>query len=419
MNDRDWIWEDPDWTNFKYDSKALDKVITKFDFNNQITLTNSILFENSEDDEFVVEIQGLEAIKTSEIEGEIYQLPQIINSIRSGFNILANTHKEKNSQSLEERRSSVSAMMVDLYKNFQNPLGEDTLNGWNTMLTSGKKGASNEQVGHYREYEQAMEIGSGEAGSKPHYVAPPSSVVRDQMDGFIKWFNDTGKEGKAPLHPLIRSALAHLYFVSIHPYDDGNGRIARALSVKAISEANEEPTLISLSHAISENKNDYYEALKAANHDVGKWLEYFCNMAIRAQEITKIKLYQTAVVRTVHKQHEDALNVEQVNAIGRLVSGDGVKKEGVISVKEYTNVNIDTLRARAKLENKPFKEIAQNDISELIELGLLTKSKRQDCEKYVFVYPTTHGVSAVKTSTVRSDDPPYQKKEMRAQRVSV
>lgn len=392
----DWIWEDPEWTDFQFDRSALDKIITAFDFNNQITLSNSILFENSEDDEFVVEIQGLEAIKTSEIEGETYDLPEIIHSLRSGFNILANTEKENGNQSMEKRRQSVSAMMVDLYKNFRRPLTEKTMNHWNSLLTISETG-DNRYVGRYRDYAEQMSVGNACPGSKPDFIAPPSSDVPRQMANFIEWFNDTGKDGKNPLHPLIRSALAHLYFVTIHPYDDGNGRIARALSVKVISEANKEPTLISLSHAISDDKGEYYKALQQAQRhgNVDAWLQYFCQTAVKAQEITKAKLYQTAVKRTVLQKYEGRLNTEQIAGLDAVITGKGVKQEGIISVKEYVNRNIESLRVRARQEDKSFKEIAQEDIQKLVRLGLLKKSKRNDCEKFVFKFPTIHGITQV------------------------
>lgn len=389
-----WIWERDTWPNFDFDRSRLDRLLTKFDFNNQISLKNSILFENSSDDEFVVNIQGLEAIKTSEIEGEIYELPAIINSIRSGFNILADTSKEANSQSLLERRKSVSSMMVDLYRHYQKPLSAQTLHHWNSLLTHDES-AITSYAGKYRDYAQDMEIGSGSPGSTPDYVAPPSAQVPQEMEKFIEWYNDTGPDSKNKLHPLIRAGLAHLYFVTIHPYDDGNGRIARALSVKAISEGNGEPTLISLSHAISDDKNAYYKALQAASrhNDINAWLEYFCDAAIRAQEITKDKLYQTAVIRTINNAHGDTLNECQKNAIEGLVSGTGTKKQGILSVAEYIEINKTQMRERAKAENKPFKDIARQDIAQLVKLKILKKSTKSEGERFLVIYPKTPGIS--------------------------
>lgn len=407
-----WIWENPNWADFKYNLSKLNDIILLFDFNNQITLRNSILFENSEDDEFVVEIQGIEAIKTSEIEGETYQLPEIIGSIRSGFNILANTDHEKNSQSLQERRKSVSAMMVDLYKHFKESLKEDTLHYWNILLTE-KHDGQNKHSGKYRTYTDEMMVGNGTPGSEPDFIAPKSVVVEEEMKRFVEWFNATGASN---MHPLIRAGLAHLYFVTIHPYDDGNGRIARALSIKAISEANKEPTLISLSHAISEDKAAYYKALQQAqkDHNVDAWLEYFCKTAVRAQDITKAKLYQTAVKRTILNKHESSLNSDQIRAIESIISGEGIKSEGVISIKEYVNVNIDSMRQRAKDADKPFKEIAADDIEGLLKLKIITKSKRKDCEKFVMLYPTTHGISAYKTRVGNTRQADIKPKDMKA-----
>lgn len=401
-NTTTWLWETSDWGVFSFDRSKLDRTLSKFDFNNQISLSNSILFENSEDDEFVVNIQGLEALKTSEIEGEIYELPQIINSLKSGFHLIANTAKEENSESLQKRRKSVSSMMVDLYKHFKSPLSHETLHKWNTMLV----GEDDVYAGDYRKYAQDMTVGSGLPGEEASYIAPPSRMVEDEMENFINWYNDTGPDGKNPLHSVIRAGLAHLYFVAIHPYDDGNGRIARALASKAISEANGEPTLISLSHAISDSRGEYYDALQKAtkDHDIDAWLDYFCKTCIRAQEITKVKLYHAAVVRTIQAKHADNLNEHQMNAIRGMMEGGKTKKDGILSVSEYIQMNKPDIQDRAKQANKSFKEIAQEDIQQLVKLKILKKSSQSEGERYIMVYPTIPGICQAKNLPDASND---------------
>lgn len=392
-----WIWEHDNWTDFQYDENRLRRALTRFDFNNQISLRDNIMFDNAESDDFVVTIQGLEAIKTSEIEGEVYQLPQIINSIRSGFNILANTGAEENSETRQKRRKSISDMMVSLYRNFDQPLTEDLLNSWNSMLTH-KDNGENSYSGVYRPYEETMEIGNGAPGTPPCYIAPPMASVKPEMDKFIQWFNDTSPKGNNPMHPVIRAGLAHLYFVAIHPYDDGNGRIARALAVKCVSETNGEPTLVSLSHAISDSSKEYYAALEKATKDgdINAWLEYFSETVVKGQEITKRKLCNAAIAKTIFTEHASDLNESQKNTITSMLEGKDTKKEGILSVAEYIQQNKTDIQQRAKTENKPFKTIAKDDIDELVKLKIVRRSKEIEAERYVLIYPRSQGIEELR-----------------------
>lgn len=386
-----WIWQRPDWPHFDYDERQLFELLKKFDFNNQISLRDNIMFENSETDEFVVSIQGIEALKTSEIEGENYDLSSLKNSFKIHASIMSKDGIPSGNHNHSNRRKSISALMLSLYKDFAEPLDNETLHKWNRMLI--EKGGNNKHSGHYRDYAQAMQIRSSTNLDKVEFEAPPSDTIEHEMNEFIKWYNDTGPDGTIEMHPVIRAGLAHLHFVAIHPYDDGNGRIARALAVKVISEHNNEPTLISLSHAIADNKSAYYDALTSATKhgDIDAWLKYFCETAVKAQEITKAKLYQAAVVKTHGDRHD--LNEYQKNAINHVIEGRCKKGISSLTVSDYVQINKPKIQERARNENEGLMDIARKDLEDLRKKKVFKLSEKEGKPRYILVYPRTPGIS--------------------------
>ena len=141
----------------------------------------------------------------------------------------------------------IAEMMVDLYRNFASPLTEAMLFCWHQMLMEGDRTIG--VVGGYRRHEDPMQVVSGPDYKRVvHFEAPPSSRVAAEMASFISWFNDTGSGGRRSLPPLTRAGLAHLYFVSVHPFEDGNGRIARAIAERALAQALGRPSQIGRAH---------------------------------------------------------------------------------------------------------------------------------------------------------------------------
>ena len=140
-------------------------------------------------------------------------------------------------------------MMVALNRSFAEPLTREMLFSWHRMLFGERGGLRN--IGRYRRGGEPMEIVSGAIHDpRVHFVAPPSSTVPTEMARFIKWFNRTASEGSEPLPALTRAGIAHLYFESIHPFEDGNGRIGRAIAEKALAQNFGQPTLTALAATI-------------------------------------------------------------------------------------------------------------------------------------------------------------------------
>jgi hypothetical protein len=162
------------------------------------------------------------------------------------------------------REQGVAEMMVDLYRTFSAPLSEKMIFGWHRMLMSGSTDIKD--VGRYRTSDEPMQVVSGAAGApKIHFEAPPSARIPGEMAGFIEWFMRTAPGGTEPLPALTRAGAAHLYFETIHPFEDGNGRIGRAIAEKSLAQSLGQPTLIVLAATILARRASYYHALEAGS----------------------------------------------------------------------------------------------------------------------------------------------------------
>jgi len=158
--------------------------------------------------------------------------------------------------------------MVNLRQGFDKPLSQKMLFDWHTMLMQWDRRIN---AGKWRSGSEPMRVISGSIGKeKVHFVAPPSGDVPSEMKGFIKWYNQTRETLSGP----VWSTIAHLYFENIHPFEDGNGRIRRALSEKALYQAEGEPLIISISQIIEADKKAYYNALKKGQqgNEITTWL---------------------------------------------------------------------------------------------------------------------------------------------------
>lgn|GEM_PF-2176929 len=170
--------------------------------------------------------------------------------------------------------------------------------------------------------------------------APPSPRVSMEMNWFLEWFNHTAPEGQHPLPALARAGIAHLYFESIHPFEDGNGRIGRALSEKALSQSVGRPTLIALSQTICRNRKAYYTALENNNKalDITDWLIYFTRTVLEAQQYTQ-RLIDFLIAKTrLYDRLRGKLNERQNKALARMFRErlDGFK--GGLSAENYIKI---------------------------------------------------------------------------------
>jgi len=326
-------WQQSDWPNFHYDvSRSYEKLLSISEKMGLISGNLTHLTENQQREAFIT-LMVEEAVKTSEIEGEHISRLDVRSSIKNKLGL-----NQKTIPVHDKRAQGIAELLLDGRNTFKQPLTQTQLFDWHLMLMSGSTNP-NLRVGHWRTDKEPMQIVSGHHNNwVVHYEAPPSERVPQEMKRFIRWFNATapGKSTAIQFAP-IRAAIAHLYFESIHPFEDGNGRIGRALAEKALSQGFGYPVLISLSLAIESNKKAYYAALKAASssNEVDVWLDYFVDLVLNAQ--LEVEKQVSFIFKKAHffDKLGEVLNERQLKVIKRMMQAGMVGFEGGISAKKY------------------------------------------------------------------------------------
>ncbi len=348
-----WNWERDDWPNFTYEKEALADHENRF-LRESGTLLGAFKHLNSDERQSItINLISDEALKTSEIEGEFLDRESLQSSIRKQFGLQAKTGK------IPPREQGVAEMMVDLYENFDAPLEHQTLFRWHKMLLGDRKLI--QDLGRYRTDSGAMQIVSGSVQKpKVHFEAPPSKSVPSEMKRFVSWFQST----KDSLPALTRTGIAHAYFVSIHPFEDGNGRIGRAISEKALAEKLGQPTLIALAHTIEKNKKAYYAALQGINetNEITSWLSYFANTVLDAQQATLARVEFAIAKAKFFDQLGDELNERQSKVIRKLFEAGPEGFTGGLSAENYIALT------------KTSRATATRDFTDLVKKNALTKT---------------------------------------------
>jgi Fic family protein len=336
-----WNYQQQDWPNFSYNKEQLKALEDEFLYQTGLLVGAYSSLNKDSQNNLVIELLSDEALKTSEIEGEYLNRDSVQSSVKKHFGIQVPNNK------VPKAEQGIAQMMLDLYANASKKLSEHSLGRWHKMLTDGRRDIKN--CGTYRNHPEAMQVISGPIHNpKVHFQAPDSVNVPHEMKLFINWFNESAPTGAKPLPPLIRAGIAHLYFVSIHPFEDGNGRIARALAIKALASNQEKPILIALSTIIQKNKKTYYKMLEDSNkgNEITNWLNYFSKTIIAAgnHSINSIKL----IIKKAQffEQFNDALNERQKKMCLRIFAAGIDGFEGGLSAEKYINLT-NTSRATA------------------------------------------------------------------------
>jgi Fic family protein len=348
-------WELENWAKFIYNENIIDKYALKF-----TELSSEVfgVFKTLDDKKQQNEIIGLmisEAIKTSEIEGEILSREDVMSSIR---NKLGLNSKIKNVK--DKRAENVALLMLQVRKNYREKLTEKMLKTWHALLFANSKYV---RVGTYRKGKEPMQIVSGSYGKeKVHYEAPPSKRVPQEMKNFVRWYNGFKTNGNI-LKIIVKTAIAHLYFESIHPFEDGNGRIGRALIEKCLSESLDRQIIMSVSSVIVENRKKYYSKLAKVQHtlQIDSWLVYFAKLLIVAQQNT-IEIIGFLIKKTqFFDKFKPLLNTRQTKAINKMFDAGTNGFEGGMTAKKYISIT------------KTTKATATRDLQELVKNEIFTK----------------------------------------------
>lgn len=360
-----WNWQQPDWPNFRFDSKALDPLEARFLKQGGVVIGSVQHLDEGDRGLLTVEIISAEALKTSEIEGEILDRESLQSSIRRQFGLVTDHRR------VGPAEQGIAELMVDLYRTYDAQLSDAQLFRWHELLMQGRRDIKD--VGRYRTHAEPMQIVSGPVHApKIHFEAPPSQQVPKEMMAFCAWFNETGPGGKRPLPALARAGIAHLYFESIHPFEDGNGRIGRAISEKALAQGLGQPSLTALSVMIERRRKDYYKALEMAHaeNEITDWLRWFADAVLEAQLhtqswidflIAKAKLFDTL---------RGKLNARQEKTLLRMMREGPDGFEGGLSAGNYSSIT-----------GAP-PATARRDLAELVDLGALTRTGERKGTRY-------------------------------------
>lgn len=352
-----WNWQHPDWPNFAYDSTVLEPLEQHF-LRRSGEFIGAFRHVGADDqDSLRIELISEEAVKTSQIEGEILNRDSVQSSLRHQLGL----GSERPNIPPAER--GIAEVMVDLYQNFAAPLTDRTLFDWHGMLLAAGKSIS--AVGGYRTHDDPMQVVSGPVHKRTvHFEAPPSKAVYKEMKRFITWFNETARRGSRPLPALTRAGVAHLYFVCVHPFEDGNGRVGRALAEKSLAQNLNHPSLIALAYTIERQRKDYYAALERNNKnmEITAWLEYFARTVLEAQNntITRVDFYVAKA--KFYERLRGKLNERQHKVVARMFKEgvDGFK--GGLSAENYITI---TGASRAT---------TTRDLQDLVEKGALART---------------------------------------------
>jgi Fic family protein len=220
-------------------------------------------------------------------------------------------------------------------------------------------------IGGYRTHKNPMQVVSGRAlVHTVHFEAPPSAQVPDEMQRFVAWFNATAPGAATPLPALTRAGIAHLYFISIHPFEDGNGRIGRAIAEKALAQNLKQPSLIALAYTIERRRKDYYAALERDNreNEITDWLAYFAHTVLEAQKNTLARVDFYIAKARFYERMRGKMNERQEKAVGRMFREGIDGFQGGLSARNYIGI---TRASRAT---------ATRDLQDLVEKGAFTRA---------------------------------------------
>jgi len=318
----------------------------------------------------IVESMSNEAVTTSEIEGEILERDGVRSSIRRQLGLVSDRRVVKPAE------QGIAEVMVDVYRNFAASLDEATLFGWHQMITSGRTDLRD--VGRYRTHPEPMQVVSGRAyDPKVHFESPPSSRVEAEMQRYIEWFNRTARDGAEPLPVLTRAGMAHLYFESIHPFEDGNGRVGRVIAEKVLAQSLGQPTLTAIAATILANRAAYYNALEAANkhNTITDWLAWFAGISLEAQRRTLTQVEFLIDKTKLLDRVRDALNPRQRAVLLRILREGPEGFKGGLNAGKYTAIA------------KTSAATATRDLAEMVELGALHRTGERRHARYHATIP--------------------------------
>jgi len=349
-----YIYHYQNWPNFTWDEKEVQLILGKVRHLQGKIFGQVSALGFSIKEETMLTTLTLDVLKSSEIEGELLDYEQVRSSIarKLGIEYAGMTQPDRNVEGVVE-------MMLDATQNYDKPLDEERLFGWHAALfPTGRSGMYKIEVGYYRKGE--LQIVSGAMGKeKVHYQAPPPGHVRYEMDRLLEWFNNNTK-----IDLVVKSAIAHFWFIIIHPFDDGNGRIARAISDLLLARSEDSSQrFYSLSNQILLERKVYYSILQKTQYkdgEITEWIVWFLKCLYRTLKNTEQTIEKVLYKVDFWDKHKNTeLNSRQRLMLNKLLDGF----EGKLKTSKWAKIT------------KCSQDTALRDIKDLIEKGILRQEK--------------------------------------------
>ena len=360
-----WNWQLSDWTQFIFDEARLRDAETRFLKGAGVVVGSMHHLDGEARHGIVVELISQEMVDSSAIEGEILDRISVQSSIARQLGFAADKRRSNPAE------AGAAELMADLYRRYAEPLTNRLLFDWHKMLMNGRRDLAG--IGSYRTHADPMQIVSGALHApRIHFEAPPSDRVPDEMARFIAWFNDSSPQGSKPLAAITRAAIVHLWFETIHPFEDGNGRLGRALAEKSLAQSLEAPTLTALAATINRYKKAYYTQLHRASQTnrIDAWMVWFADIVLEAQGRT-IESIRFLIEKTrLLDRLRGRINARQEKALIRMMAEGPDGFVGGLSAHNYRTI---TEAASAT---------ATRDLAELVELGALERVGERRYTRY-------------------------------------
>ncbi len=352
-----YIYERKDWPLFRWDDESILNLLGSVRHSQGKIMGRMEALGFDLRNEATLETNTIDVLKTSEIEGENLNREQVRSSLarRLGMDIAGLVPSDRHVDGVVE-------MLLDAIGNNESPLDEERLFGWhNSLFPGGRSGISRILVGEWRrDIKGRMQVVSGVIGRETiHYIAPKATIVPAEMKQFIKWFN-----AEITMDPVIKAAISHFWFITIHPFEDGNGRIARAITDLVLGRGDGiKQRFYSMSARIRTERKGYYQVLEKTQKgdlDITEWMVWFLrcllNALVEAEEILAVVMKKNAFWKD---KRGVSMNVRQVKVVNKLLDGF----EGKLTTIKWSRIS------------KCSRDTALRDINDLIGKGVLQKGE--------------------------------------------
>ncbi|MFP5076960.1 Fic family protein [Rhizobium sp. YIM 134829] len=367
-----WNWELRDWPSFTWQEERLRDKEQAFIENAAVSVGTLRHLSDTDRAEIVIERLSADALSTSAIEGELLDRDSIQSSLRRQLGLSGTPFRSRPAE------AGIAEMMADLYRHPHLPVTEARLFDWHRMIMNGRRDLS--AIGSYRRDPEPMQIVSGAYGRQHvHFEAPPSDRVPAEMGQLLDWLRRTAPGAPQALPAITRAGIAHLWFESIHPFEDGNGRVGRALAESVLALAVSSPTFCGLSKVLLRHRKAYYAQLEAASTTlaIDEWLSWVADRALESQEGADQLVSFVLEKARIMDRLRGTLNSRQEKVLLRMFEAGPEGFEGGLSASKY-----------ATITGAPPATVTR-DLNDLVERGALVRTGERKSTRYHLPVPTS------------------------------